>query len=86
MNKTCGNIYQCCLPCSCDLMNYVKVKLLITNSKTEKRILICFLIKNPCQKDFPQEVNRDYFCKNNDLNKFEVFIVDNQLVVGLHIH
>ena len=35
------------------------------------------------KKDFPEEVNRDYFCKNNDLNKDEVFIVDNQLVVGL---
>ena len=82
--QTCGNIYQCCLPCSCDLMNYVKVKTINHKFKDGKKKIDVLLIKNPCQKkDFPEEVNRNYFCKSNDLNKDEVFIVDNQLVVGL---
>ena len=57
--------------------NYIKLR-------DGKKKIDVLLIKNPCQKkDFPEEVNRNYFCKSNDLNKDEVFIVDNQLVVGL---
>ena len=42
------------------------------------------LINNPCsKKDFPKEVNRNYFCKQKKLNDEEVFVIDGKLVIGL---
>ena len=35
------------------------------------------------KKDFPKEVNRNYFCKQEKLNDEEVFVVDDKLVIGL---
>jgi len=80
----CGEYYRCCLPCSCDLMKYAKtrkVKFTFDNSDYELNVLT---IKDPCQKDyFPIQVNRGYFCKDDKLDKNQVFTVDGDLVIGL---
>ena len=41
-------------------------------------------IKNPCgKKDFPREVNRDYFCDGNKLDNNQVYVLEERLVIGL---
>ena len=41
-------------------------------------------IKNPCgKKDFPREVNRNYFCNGEVLDNNQVVSIDNRLVIGL---
>ena len=80
----CGELYRCCWPCSCDLMNYTKVKKIKHKFKDGLKKIDVLLINNPCsKKDFPEEVNRNYFCKNQRLNDDEVFVVDGKLVIGL---
>ena len=65
-------------------MNYTKVKKLNTSLKMVLKKIDVLLINNPCsKKDFPEEVNRNYFCKNQRLNDDEVFIVDGKLAIGL---
>ena len=80
----CGEYYRCCLPCSCDLMKYAKTrKVKFTFDKIDFELNV-LTIKDPCQKDnFPIEVNRNYFCKENKLDKNQVFTVDDDLVIGL---
>ena len=67
-NLICGEYYKCCWPCSCDLMKYAKTKkanFIFENLEYDLNVLI---IKDPCQKEnFPKQVNKDYFCKNNKL-------------------
>ena len=80
----CGELYRCCWPCSCDLMNYTKVKKIKHKFKDGPKKIDVLLINNPCsKKDFPDEVNRNYFCKENKLDKDQVFTVDGDLVIGL---
>ncbi|MAJ86232.1 MAG: hypothetical protein CL687_04675 [Candidatus Pelagibacter sp.] len=80
----CGDLYRCCWPCSCDLMNYTKVKKIKHKFKDVSKKINVLLIDNPCsKKDFPKEVNRNYFCNKQKLNKDEVFVVDGKLVIGL---
>ena len=83
-NLMCGEYYRCCLPCSCDLMKYAKTrKVKFTFDKIDFELNV-LTIKDPCQKDnFPIEVNRNYFCKENKLDKNQVFTVDDDLVIGL---
>ena len=41
-------------------------------------------IKNPCDKqDFPNRVNKDYFCDGKKINKSEVYSLDDRIVIGL---
>ena len=83
-NKICGNLYRCCWPCSCDLMNHTKVKKIKHKFNDGFKKIDVLLINNPCsKKDFPKEVNRNYFCKQEQLNDEEVFVVDDKLVIGL---
>ena len=82
--KICGDLYRCCWPCSCDLMNYTKVKKIKHKFKDGVKKIDVLLIDNPCsKKDFPKEVNKDYFCNKQRLNSDEVFTVDGKLVIGL---
>jgi len=82
--KICGDLYRCCWPCSCDLMNYTKVKKIKHKFKDGVKKIDVLLINNPCsKKDFPKEVNKDYFCNKQRLNSDEVFTVDGKLVIGL---
>ena len=82
--KICGDLYRCCWPCSCDLMNYTKVKKIKHKFKDGVKKIDVLLINNPCsKKDFPKEVNKNYFCNKQRLNSEEVFTVDGKLVIGL---
>ena len=82
--KICGDLYRCCWPCSCDLMNYTKVKKIKHKFKDGVKKIDVLLINNPCsKKDFPKEVNKNYFCNKQRLNSDEVFTVDGKLVIGL---
>ncbi len=82
--KICGELYRCCWPCSCDLMNYTKVKKIRHKFKDGLKTIDVLLIDNPCtKKDFPKEVNRNYFCNGQKLNKNEVYVVDGKLVIGI---
>ena len=41
-------------------------------------------IKNPCaKKDFPNRVNKDYFCDGEKINKSEVYSIIGRIVIGL---
>ena len=80
----CCELYRCCWPCSCDLMNYTKVKKIKHKFKDGPRSIDVLLIDNPCtKKDFPKEVNRNYFCNGQKLDKEEVYVVDSKLVIGI---
>ena len=82
--KICGFYHKCCFPCSCDLMKYSQVKnMKHTFSDGEKEFTV-LTIKNPCgKKDFPREVNRNYFCNGSVLDNNQVVSIDNRLVIGL---
>ena len=83
-DKICGDYYRCCIPCSCDVMKYAKVKKMKHKFKDVEKEFYVLTIKNPCgKKDFPKRVNRDYFCDGKDLAKDQVVEIDNRLVIGL---
>ena len=48
--KICGDLYRCCWPCSCDLMNYTKVKKIKHKFKDGVKKIDVLLINNPCSK------------------------------------
>ena len=80
----CGDYYRCCIPCSCDVMKYAEVKKMKHKFKDIEKEFYVLTIKNPCgKKDFPREVNRNYFCNGEDLDNNQVISIDNRLVIGL---
>ena len=81
--KICGEYYRCCIPCSCDLMKYSKTqKMKYKFTDIEKEFYV-LTIDNPCgKKDFPIQVNKNYFCNGNVLDKSQVSVLDNKLVIG----
>ena len=82
--KICGNYYRCCVPCSCDLMKYSQVKNMKYKFSDGEKEFTVLTIKNPCgKKDFPREVNRNYFCNGEVLDNNQVVSIDNRLVIGL---
>ena len=61
--------------------NEKKANFIFENLEYELNVLT---IKDPCQKEnFPMQVNKDYFCKNNKLDTDQVFTIDGDLVIGL---
>ena len=43
-----------------------------------------FTIKNPCKKkDFPDRVNKDYFCDGEKINNNQVYNLNGRIVIGL---
>ena len=67
-NKTCGYMYRCCWPCTCDSMKYAKTMNISHKFKGIEEQFTVMTIDNPCGKEeFPLEVNRDYFCNGSDL-------------------
>jgi hypothetical protein len=41
-------------------------------------------IKNPCNKnDFPNRVNKEYFCDGKKINSDQVYNLNNRIVIGL---
>ena len=82
--KICGQYYKCCWPCLCDVMKYSETKKININFKDQSKDIYTIVIDNPCTKnDFPELVNRDYFCNGTELNKEYTYSVDNKLVIGL---
>tara|TARA_A100001011_G_scaffold350129_1_gene389164 strand:- start:677 stop:1405 length:729 start_codon:yes stop_codon:yes gene_type:complete len=82
--KICGFYHKCCFPCSCDLMKYSQVKNMKHKFSDGEKEFTVLTIKNPCgKKDFPQEVNRNYFCNGAVLDNNQVVSIDNRLVIGL---
>ena len=82
--KICGEYYKCCWPCLCDVMKYSETKKININFKDQSKDIYAIVIDNPCNKnDFPELVNRDYFCKGNKLNNEYTYSVDDKLVIGL---
>tara|TARA_A100000164_G_scaffold3657_1_gene3204 strand:- start:476 stop:1111 length:636 start_codon:yes stop_codon:yes gene_type:complete len=83
-DKICGFYYKCCFPCSCDLMKYSQVKNMKYKFLDGEKEFPVLTIKNPCEKkDFPREVNRNYFCNGDKLDNKQVVLIDNRLVIGL---
>ena len=82
--KICGFYHKCCFPCSCDLMKYSQVKNMKHKFLDGEKEFTVLTIKNPCgKKDFPREVNRNYFCNGEVLDNNQVVSIDNRLVIGL---
>ena len=82
--KICGFYHKCCFPCSCDLMKYSQVKNMKHKFSDGEKEFTVLTIKNPCgKKDFPREVNRNYFCNGEVLDNNQVVSIDNKLVIGL---
>ena len=82
--KICGFYHKCCFPCSCDLMKYSQVKNMKYKFSDGEKEFTVLTIKNPCgKKDFPREVNRNYFCNGEVLDNNQVVSIDNRLVIGL---
>ena len=82
--KICGFYYKCCFPCSCDLMKYSQVNNMKYKFLDGEQEFSVLTIKNPCgKKDFPREVNRNYFCNGGNLDNNQVVSIDNRLVIGL---
>ena len=82
--KICGNYYKCCIPCSCDIMKYSKVEKMKYKFLDGLKEFYVFTIKNPCnKKDFPDRVNKDYFCDGEKINNNQVYNLNNRIVIGL---
>ena len=82
--KICGNYYRCCVPCSCDLMKYSETQKMKYEFKDGLKEFYVLTIKNPCDKqDFPNRVNKDYFCDGKKINKSEVYSLDDRIIIGL---
>ena len=82
--KICGFYHKCCFPCSCDLMKYSQVKNMKHKFLDGEKEFTVLTIKNPCgKKDFPREVNRNYFCNGEVFDNNQVVSIDNRLVIGL---
>ena len=82
--KICGNYYKCCIPCSCDIMKYSEVQKMKYEFKDGVKNFFVFTIKNPCdKKDFPNRVNKNYFCDGKKINKKQVYDLNGRIVIGL---
>jgi len=82
--QICGYYYKCCWPCVCDLMKYARVKKISREFNEGSKEVYALIIDNPCAKeDFPQKVNKSYFCKGNELDYEQVEIQDGKLIIGI---
>ena len=82
--RICGQYYKCCWPCLCDVMKYASTKRININFDGEEKYFNAIVINNPCSKnDFPDLVNRNYFCEGDSLNPDYTYSVDGKLVIGL---
>ena len=82
--KICGDYYKCCIPCSCDIMKYSEVEKMKHKFLDGLNEFYVFTIKNPCKKkDFPDRVNKDYFCDGEKINNNQVYNLNGRIVIGL---
>ena len=82
--KICGDYYKCCIPCSCDIMKYSEVEKMRYKFIDGLQEFYVFTIKNPCNKqDFPNRVNKNYFCDGVKINNKQVYSLNGRIVIGL---
>ena len=82
--QICGYYYKCCWPCVCDLMKYARVKKITKEFQEGFKDVHVLIIDNPCTKeDFPKKVNKNYFCKGNELDYEQVETQDSKLIIGI---
>ena len=82
--KICGDFYKCCIPCSCDIMKYSEVEKMKHKFLDGLKEFYVFTIQNPCKKkDFPDRVNKDYFCDGEKINNNQVYNLNGRIVIGL---
>ena len=82
--KICGDYYKCCIPCSCDIMKYSEVEKMKHKFSDGLNEFYVFTIKNPCKKkNFPDRVNKDYFCDGEKINNNQVYNLNGRIVIGL---
>ena len=82
--KICGDYYKCCIPCCCDIMKYSEVEKMKHKFSDGLNEFYVFTIKNPCKKkDFPDRVNKDYFCDGEKINNNQVYNLNGRIVIGL---
>ena len=82
--KTCGDVYFCCWPCACDSMKYAQTMKISHLFQGIEREFVAMVINNPCKKNnFPSEVNREYFCDGQEINKDEVYAFGENIVIGV---
>ena len=82
--QICGQYYKCCWPCLCDVMKYASTKRININFDGKEKYFNAIVIDNPCSKnDFPDLVNRNYFCEGDSLHPDYTYSVDGKLVIGL---
>jgi len=82
--KICGDYYKCCIPCSCDIMKYSEVEKMKYKFINGLKAFYVFTIKNPCnKKDFPNRVNKNYFCDGTKINNNQVYNLNGRVVIGL---
>ena len=83
-NLTCGDLYKCCWPCSCDISKYAEFLEISHEFEEGTKKFIALVIDNPCEKiDFPLEVERSYFCSGKDINTERVFAAENKIAIGV---
>ena len=82
--KICGDYYKCCIPCSCDIMKYSEVEKMKYKFIDGLQEFYVFTIKNPCnKKDFPNRVNKNYFCDGVKINNNQAYSLNGRIVIGL---
>ena len=82
--RVCGYFYQCCWPCICDVMKYAEAKQINLLFKDGPKEIAALVIDNPCEKrQFPEEINRNYFCDGSKPNKDKVYEIDDKIVIGI---
>jgi len=82
--KICGQYYKCCWPCLCDVMKYASTKKININFDGKERYFNAIVIDNPCgKKEFPNLVNKNYFCEGDSLHPDYTYSIDGKLVIGL---
>tara|TARA_B100000945_G_C20143555_1_gene485070 strand:- start:308 stop:652 length:345 start_codon:yes stop_codon:yes gene_type:complete len=65
-------------------MKYSEVQKMKYKFKDGTKNFFVFTIKNPCgKKDFPDRVNKGYFCDGTKINKKQVYDLNGRIVIGL---
>ena len=82
--KICGQLYRCCWPCACDVMKHVTAEKFQVKFDNKNNEIFLLKIKNPCLKEnFPDEVNRTYFCEGDKVNVNNVHFSSEKVTVGM---
>ena len=65
-------------------MKYAETKTINLSFKDGSQDVTTLVIDNPCmKKQFPKEINRNYFCDGEKPNKSKIFEIDDKIVIGI---